>query len=75
MDDHTRTNITSASGGSGIGFIVAAIIVVLILLYALFAGGGASTTVDPATVGTGADTAPIVEESTPAQPVAPALDN
>ena len=71
MDEfsHTKTNTSS---GSGIGFLVAAVIVVLVLLYALFAGGSVSTTVDPATVGTTDQSAPVLEETAPAQPVAPA---
>ncbi|MEJ8560935.1 hypothetical protein QTO30_06675 [Yoonia sp. GPGPB17] len=72
MDEfsHTKTNTSS---GSGIGFLVAAVIVVLVLLYALFAGGGTSTTVDPATLGTTDQGAPVLEETAPAQPVAPAV--
>lgn len=70
MDDFTRTNTTTSSG-SGIGFLVAAGIVVLVLLYALFAGGG-GTAIDPATVGTTDQGAPVLEETTPTQPVAPA---
>ena len=72
MDEFSRTK-TSTPSGSGIGFLVAAVIVVLVLLYALFAGGGVSTTVDPATVGTTDQGAPVLEETAPAQPVAPAV--
>ncbi len=70
MDDFSRTN---SSTSSGIGFLVAAVIVVLVLLYALFAGGSATTTVDPATVGTTDETAPVLDETTPAQPIAPTV--
>ncbi|PJI92233.1 hypothetical protein BC777_1078 [Yoonia maricola] len=70
MDEFSHTN-SNTSSGSGVGFLVAAVIVVLVLLYALFAGGGASTTVDPATVGTAQDGAPAIEETAPTQPVAP----
>ncbi len=71
MDEfsHTKSNTSSSSG---IGFLVAAGIVVLVLLYALFAGGGA-TPVDPATVGTTDQGAPVLEETTPTQPVAPTV--
>lgn len=72
MDEFSQVN-SKTSSGSGIGFLVAAVIVVLVLLYALFAGGGVSTTVDPATVGTTEQGAPLVEEVAPAQPVAPAV--
>ncbi|MEL7179221.1 MAG: hypothetical protein AAFN63_05260 [Pseudomonadota bacterium] len=72
MDEfsHTKTNTSS---GSGVGFLVAAVIVVLVLLYALFAGGSVSTTIDPATAGGAEETAPALEETAPAQPVAPAV--
>ena len=75
MDEFDRVAPRTQSGGSGIGYIIAGIIVVLVLLYALFAGGGASTTVDPATVGVEGETAPILEETAPAQPAAPTADN
>lgn len=71
MDEFSQVN-SKTSTGSGIGFLVAAVIVVLVLLYALFAGGGATTTVDPAAVGATDGTAPVLEETAPAQPVAPA---
>lgn len=68
MADYSQSKTTSASG---IGFIVAAVIVVLVLLYALFAGGSVSTTTDPAAIGA-TETAPVVDETAPAEPVAPA---
>jgi hypothetical protein len=71
MDEFSQVKSTTSNSG-GIGFLVAAVIVVLVLLYALFAGGGATTTVDPATVGTTDQGAPVLEETAPAQPVAPA---
>ncbi|MCK0094881.1 hypothetical protein MWU60_04820 [Yoonia sp. F2084L] len=71
MDEFSQAKSTTSSG-SGIGFLVAAVIVVLVLLYALFAGGSVSTEVDPATVGTTQEVAPVVEETAPIQPVAPA---
>lgn len=74
MDEFSRVT-PSTSSNSGIGFLVAAVIVVLVLLYALFAGGSVSTTVDPASVGATEESAPLVEEVTPVQPVAPATDN
>ncbi|MEM8537603.1 MAG: hypothetical protein AAGF56_07055 [Pseudomonadota bacterium] len=75
MDDFERVAPRAQSGGSGIGYLVAGIIVLLVLLYALFAGGGASTTVDPASVGTTETVPPTVEETEPALPTAPAVDN
>ena len=70
MVDYTQSKTSSASG---IGFIVAAVIVVLVLLYALFAGGSVETTTDPAAVGA-TETAPVLEETAPATPVAPATE-
>jgi len=72
MDEFTRVTPSTSSSG-GIGFLVAAVIVVLVLLYALFAGGSVSTTVDPASLGAGEEAAPLVEETAPAQPAAPAV--
>jgi hypothetical protein len=71
MDDYTQTK---ASSGSGIGFLVAAVIVVLVLLYALFAGGSVDTTIDPAAIGATEETAPVLEETAPAAPAAPATE-
>ncbi len=71
MDEFSHAKTNTSSGG-GIGFLVAAVIVVLVLLYALFAGGGA-TPVDPATVGATDEGAPVLEETAPTQPVAPAV--
>lgn len=73
MDDLGRTKANTPSG-SGIGFLVAAAVVVLVLLYALFAGGGSDTSVDPAAVGATDQGAPVLEETAPAQPAAPGVD-
>ena len=72
MDDFSQIK-SNTSSGSGIGFLVAAGIVVLVLLYALFAGGGAETPVDPATLNTTDQGAPVLEETAPTQPTAPAV--
>ena len=71
MDEFSQTKTTTSSRG-GIGFLVAAVIVVLLLLYALFAGGG-GTPVDPATGGATDLGAPVLEETAPVQPAAPAV--
>ncbi len=71
MDEFSQSKANTSSG-SGIGFVVAAIIVLLVLLYALFAGGS-GTPVDPAAVGATDQGAPVLEETAPAQPVAPAV--
>jgi len=72
MDEFSHAKTTTSSS-SGVSFLVAAVIVVLVLLYALFAGGGTTTTVDPATMGTTDQGAPVLEETAPVQPVAPAV--
>ena len=69
MDEFSQIKPKTSSGG-GIGFLVAAGLVVLVLLYALFAGGGQP--IDPATVGTTDQGAPVVEDIVPVQPAAPA---
>ncbi len=71
MDDFTQTKTSSSSG---FGFLVAAVIVVLVLLYALFAGGSASTTIDPAAIGTTEGVAPALEETAPAAPAVPVTE-
>jgi hypothetical protein len=72
MDDDTQAK-SSTSSSSGIGFLVAAVIVVLVLLYALFAGGSVSPTADPAAIGATGESAPVLEETAPALPAAPAV--
>lgn len=71
MDEFSQIKTNTSSGG-GAGFLIAAVIVLLVLLYALFAGGP-GTSVDPAAVDAAGQSAPIVEETAPAQPVAPAV--
>lgn len=71
MDEFSQSK-AGTSSGSGIGFLVAAVIVLLVLLYALFAGGP-GTPVDPATINSTDQGAPVLEETAPAQPVAPAV--